>query len=83
MPKIKDLQPQRVIILELPEIQAFELHKYAKQRRMTTSALIRRLISSRLPISIDLQFEPVVEEAVADQYPIMDQQPVQRRQMIN
>jgi hypothetical protein len=70
MPKIKDLQPQRVIILELPEIVAHELKSYAKQRHMTTAALIRNLISTKMPISIDLQFDPVKEAAVADKYPI-------------
>jgi hypothetical protein len=45
MPKVKDLQPQRIIILELPEIVAHELQSYAKQHHMTTSALIRRLIN--------------------------------------
>ena len=71
MPKIKDLQPQRVIILELPEIVAHELKSYAKQRNMTTSAMIRRLISTKMPISIDLQFDPVKEASVADKYPIV------------
>jgi len=71
MPKIKDLQPQRVIILELPEIIAHELQSYAKQRKLTTSAMIRRLISTKMPISIDLQFDPVKEASVADKYPIV------------
>jgi hypothetical protein len=71
VPKVKDLQPQRVIILELPEIVAHELQSYAKQRHMTTSALIRRLISTKMPISIDLQFDPVKEASVADNYPIV------------
>ena len=71
MPKVKDLQPQRVIILELPEIVAYELHSYAKQRHMTTSAMIRRLISTKMPISIDLQFDPLKEASVADKYPIV------------
>ena len=71
MPKAKELQPQRVIILELPEIVAHELQSYAKQRHMTTSALIRRLISTKMPISIDLQFDPVKEASVADKYPIV------------
>jgi hypothetical protein len=71
MPKVKDLQPQRVIILELPEIVAHELQIYAKQRHMTTAALIRRLISTKMPISIDLQFDPIKEASVADKYPIV------------
>jgi hypothetical protein len=71
--RIKDLQPQRIIILELPEIVAHELHRYAKQRHMTTSAMIRRLISTKMPISIDLQFDLVKEASVADEYPIVGQ----------
>jgi hypothetical protein len=71
MPKVKDLQPQRVIILELPEIVAHELQNYAKHRHMTTSAMIRRLISTKMPISIDLQFDPIKEASVADKYPIV------------
>jgi hypothetical protein len=71
MPKVKDLQPQRVIILELPEIVAHELQNYAKHRHMTTSAMIRRLISTKMPINIDLQFDPIKEASVADKYPIV------------
>jgi hypothetical protein len=38
---------------------------------MTTSALIRRLISTKMPISIDLQFDPLKEASVANLYPIV------------
>ena len=72
MPKINDLQKQKTIILHCPAGIVDEVQRYAKERQMTISAFLRKLISQNVGDIIDLQFNPVVSDSV-DHWPVKQQ----------